>query len=661
MKIKILSFKLVNFKGIKNLKINDMPKVLNIRGQNGSGKTTLMDGFLWLFFGKDSSGRSDFNVKTLDENGNAIPKIDHEVYAVINTDGMETSFKRVLREKWVKKRGEEHPEFSGHETLYFVNEVPLSMAEYKAKVDAMIQEDLFKLLTNPLYFASLKWDKQREILFQMTNTVTDKQVADTSDKFTKVYNIISSKPLHEFKRELASKISHLKETAKELPSRIDEANRNMPEMPDVETAKTTIEHLEKKLSDIELSIKDKFAAYNQKNEANKEKMEEINSLHLKIRNIESEIEEMKFQKQKESASEKRVLQSKIDELQGRVISKNQLIQQLQDDIKNVDSELTSLRENWQSENEKQPPEVTDDMTSCPACNREFDPEKKQEIIEEFHSNWNKSKARKLEEINSRGVGVKERKTSMQNQLSALEFEVKEMKGQIDVAKEDQDKTPEKQVQFDDSKQREEISTLKAQIAELEKQMSIPEQPNDSELQKQKSDILSKIDVEKNKLGHVDTIDRIKVRIKELLESEKKYAVEIAELERMEFAVKNFEKAKVEMIEKDINEMFKYVHFNMFKQLINGGFEPTCEITCDGTPWHDLNAAKKLWSGIDIINTLSDYYDIYAPVWIDNRESVTEIPETKSQVINLYVDPEYKELYFENKKNVSDSEQGQLGF
>ena len=41
-------------------------------------------------------------------------------------------------------------------------------------------------------------------------------------------------------------------------------------------------------------------------------------------------------------------------------------------------------------------------------------------------------------------------------------------------------------------------------------------------------------------------------------------------------------------------------------------------------------------GLDIINTLCKFYGVCAPIFIDNRESVNDIIETESQIINLVV-------------------------
>lgn len=58
---------------------------------------------------------------------------------------------------------------------------------------------------------------------------------------------------------------------------------------------------------------------------------------------------------------------------------------------------------------------------------------------------------------------------------------------------------------------------------------------------------------------------------------------------------------------------------------------------------------KINAGLDIINTLTDYYKFQAPIFIDNRESVNEIVDIKSQVINLVVTKDEK-LKFELIEN-----------
>ena len=151
MNIKLKSLRFVNFKGFKDFALG-FDDQTTIFGDNGVGKTTIFDGFTWLLFGKDSGERADFEIKTLDAGGRAIEKLDHEVEGVLEVNGAPITLKRVMREKWTKKRGTEFAEMTGHENTFFVNEVPLSKTDYAKKVSEIIDESVFKLITSPAAF-----------------------------------------------------------------------------------------------------------------------------------------------------------------------------------------------------------------------------------------------------------------------------------------------------------------------------------------------------------------------------------------------------------------------------------------------------------------------------------------------------------------------------
>jgi len=103
MKLEIKKISLLNFKGVRNYETSFGHKT-TVYGDNSTFKTTLFDAFTYLLFGKNSLDQQQFEVKTLDKNNNVIPKLNHEVKAIISIDELNKEFKRVLREKWVKKK-----------------------------------------------------------------------------------------------------------------------------------------------------------------------------------------------------------------------------------------------------------------------------------------------------------------------------------------------------------------------------------------------------------------------------------------------------------------------------------------------------------------------------------------------------------------------------
>ena len=62
---------------------------------------------------------------------------------------------------------------------------------------------------------------------------------------------------------------------------------------------------------------------------------------------------------------------------------------------------------------------------------------------------------------------------------------------------------------------------------------------------------------------------------------------------------------------------------------------------DGTPYSDLNDAAKINAGLDIINAICKFEDVYVPIFCDNAESVNELLPTQSQMIRLVVTEDEK--------------------
>ena len=104
-----------------------------------------------------------------------------------------------------------------------------------------------------------------------------------------------------------------------------------------------------------------------------------------------------------------------------------------------------------------------------------------------------------------------------------------------------------------------------------------------------------------------------------------------------------------MLDEKINARFKHARFKLFNELVNGGVEECCETLFDGVPYSTaLNNGSRINVGLDIINTLSEHYGFTAPIFIDNAEAVTELIETRGQMIRLVVSEADKKLRVETK-------------
>jgi cell division protein FtsB len=149
------------------------------------------------------------------------------------------------------------------------------------------------------------------------------------------------------------------------------------------------------------------------------------------------------------------------------------------------------------------------------------------------------------------------------------------------------------------------------------------------------------------------------RLNELERQEESLASEFERLEYELHLIEEYIKTKAELLTDKINSKFRLAEFKLFETQINGGINPICETTYKGVPWGSLNSAGKVQVGLDIIRTLQDHYGLRCPVWIDNRESVVELPVMDCQVISLIVSEKDKTLRIEGATQDAATLEGQM--
>jgi hypothetical protein len=154
----------------------------------------------------------------------------------------------------------------------------------------------------------------------------------------------------------------------------------------------------------------------------------------------------------------------------------------------------------------------------------------------------------------------------------------------------------------------------------------------------------------DRLADIERVNQGNKRIDELKARERELAAEFEKLEQEHFLCESFIRAKVNLLEEKINSKFRLARFKLFETQINGALNEVCEVVYNGVPYNSLNNAARINIGLDIINTLSDYYNFSAPIFCDNAEAVTQLIETRGQLIRLVVSEPDKTLRIVVEKN-----------
>ena len=633
--MKLTKLELLNFKGLKSFAINLNGDVV-IRGDNATGKTTVFDSVCWLLFGKDSLDRADFEIKTLD-GGEPIYKVNHEVTGTFTLDeGGSVELKRVYREKYSSPRGGEVT-MTGHTTDYFVDGVPKKEKEYKEIVNALIDESIFKLITNPLYFnETYSWQNRRKLLLEMCGDIDDISVINSRNDLRRLAELLDGRTVDDHRKVIAAKKTAINKELDMIPVRIDEAVRNKPEIVsdkaklirDIETLSAGIDEVEKQKAIIQNGV------------SSTEKESKIRDINRQL-----EVQRSKvlsdYHKQKQRLRDE--YEASLTKLKMVEVDRNRCTDrrdELNKEIERESKRIATLQSEFDTFNEQQ-----FNKESCPTCGQAL-PADKQAVLE---AEFNTNKSKKLEEwkgLIESAVKLKENYEEQQeimvSKVDRLTAKASQYNDAYNVKFKEYEAYSEPNVEDDPV-----YADLNAQLFLLE----IDDEPGaeaeelaklDEELSSMKSKKAG-LETELNKFKLIDDINH---RILELENQQQKLVAEKNALDEASFLMDEFIKVKVNMLEENINSRFKLARFKMFNVMLNGNVEECCETTYKGVPYRSMNNAARINVGLDIINALTSYYKVNAPVFIDNAEAVTEFVPVNSQTIKLIVDESKPQLTVE---------------
>lgn len=640
---------LLNFKGIEKLTVDFTTSTTTIGGANGTGKTSVFDAFMWLLFGKDSKDRKDFEIKTIGADGKAIPRLPHEVSAILDVDGAEIKLRKTYSEKWTKRRGAIEEVFDGHEVECFWQDVPLRATEYATRIAEICPEQTFKLITNPLYFTAQKPDMQRQLLFRLAGDVTDTEIvaANPNKEFEEVLKLLSGKTANDLKREIASKKKIIKEAIESIPARIDERKRATNAPQDWSALQNSIVELQNELQGLNLAITERTKVYDAATAEKRKLAKYVSDLQvfaLKRKNeLQKQLTADYYQRKQEYDKAHTEVTTLLNQKQNYELSKKLRTTELTQ----KNSERNRLLTIWKTI-QAETLNIDENEFVCPVCHRPFEADEIESKKAKLELNFNADKARRLEQNKAQGIAVKEQIENLNAQLAELDDKIYECDVQIKAIENSQEYIciPQMPADIDDiiksDGQMIDInSKIAVQQAKIDEEITAP---NCTDLLDKRGQIENSLREAQVQLAGRDVVESNLKRIAELENEYRSQQEELTNLEHIEFQINEFTKARTQAIEQRVNSMFHFVKFKLFDTLVNGSEVETCEATVDGVPFSTLNQARQMNAGLDIINTICEKENISAPIVIDNRESITEITApSQSQIINLEVHPECKVL------------------
>lgn len=637
MQIELKKIHMENFKIFQNKTI-DLGDITKISAENYKGKSSITDAFNWVLFGKSSTGNSEgkqFHPRRYDEDGKDIDYVDIVVELLLVVDGKEILICKTQKQKWVRKRGSEEKTYEGDTNEYEWNGVPVSETEHKKRVAEIIQEDVFRKITNPHAFTSMDQKLQRKFLLEKVANITDADVFEADEGFEELKELTKEHTIEEVRAINKKALSKYKKEQTEIPVRIDEVSKSIVEI-DITEQEKQLDAYKKQLEEVEEQIASKSKGY-----------EEVNRLKNEIAEYEGKIADIERAEKRKLQEKRNVIKDKINEADNefnKLFNKQKQIERELESkasiLKSNEDYLAKLGNDYKTEKAK---ELDQSTMVCPTCHQELPQDEKDKLVDNFASD----KAARLLEINQNGKSVADSIKKDKVEIEELEKQLEQIKADKITVDGTKNKLTEELNSLPseiDLSNNEDYKSLNATLKALENSLNALNTQSEDDVKKALQNRKGEIQGEINKVNQIiagkKAVEDAKERVKELKEELKETTQKVADCERLEFMLEKFEKSKMDLLSERINKKFKLVQWKLWHQQKNGGFEPVCVCMVHGSVYGEntTSTTERLMAGLDIISTLQEIYDTKAPIFIDNKESYNDwnIPQMDCQMVLLSV-------------------------
>ena len=636
--IKIKRLSMENFKCHRNLTLTFNGGNASVYGDNASGKTSIYDALTWLLFGKDSAGNGEKNIeiKPLDANGEVK---DHlavtAVEAVLDVNGEEVTLRRTYKEVWTTKRGSSQATYDGNTSEYYVSGVPCKRNAFQEKVNELVDEDTFRMLTSVSYFANgISWQDRRAVLFKVAGVMDDAQILATNEQFAPLVESMGKLSLEDYKKKLLSEKRKFVGAKTEIPARISECQKTIEDIQGLDFigARAEVEALTSKKDGIAAQI----VAIEHDSAADQKRME-IREVQLELTSLESENRAYRTS-QSSGLLTVQNLKMDLNDLRKRLDRKQHELANEKAYIAGYDKNISRSRDLWMTANAE-----TFTGGSCPTCGQNLPAAQLQTARDQFEAN----KQKRLNDILQNANTFKDAKAQAEDRIARQQEEIQQIEAEIRQKEQDiaaAEASVVAIVDMDGYADRKEaiqlrIDTLKADLYE----MDLDSASLKGHLRMEMAEITAQISSLMSLISKEELLGYSKKRVEELREDARNAAECLEAIEKMLFLMDEYSRYKTRFVEDSINGLFRIARFRLFREQANGGIEDRCDVVYDGIPYISVNNGMKINLGIDIINTLSVAYGVRVPLFVDNAESVTRLEACGSQIIRLVVSENDKEL------------------
>lgn len=644
-KVTLKKLSLENYKG-RTMSFDFSDGRTIIRGTNEAGKSTLANAFFWLLMGVDAQDRTNYELydSTLEFTPkNAVPAV---VEGAFDIDGSGYVFKRIAKQKWVRKRGRaEYEKAPSDDYTFYVDGLAVSANVYKERIEALFAPiDKLKLMLNVRYYQTLDWKKLRKHFADMVGIINESEL---QGDYSAIDELLEKYGSVDFAKEkLRQDINPKKRALENVEAEIKGMKVMLPSLEGIEEST-------KKRAEIVMRIAEIDEEIMGLGEANKPYVEKRRKEEDAIRNrkIALDGERIVWYEEQNEPIHKIIQQiqdvngknAEIRELNERIVQQRISINI---DIERDEQHLVFLKEELErlrNENKAIKDRAFDENQVCPNCGQPLPYDKVSEIRERFFNQRLADKKKCVE----RGLKTKA-------QIESLEKAIAEKKEQIATLPELQKvlSVDELEIKLEEAKTRilpfeqsEIYAKLTKEIVDMETNLTVVPKLDSAELVAEKQRLNNAITELNGIVGRKAERERGEARIKDKEKEQSEVGVELARLEGLFNKCVEREREWASIVRDKANGHLHYSHVEMTEMTKAGEIVDVCTLTARNVPAGSQNNATQILIGVDVARAFQINAGVNLPIFIDNAEGIVSnnLPECDNQIILLYVDENYKEL------------------
>lgn len=636
MRIKLLKIKLENFMNYAE-KTFDFSNLTTISGKNGIGKSSIATAFNWCLFNCDYELKDNPAVRR-EVNGKSVDDVDVAVTLTLDVGGKEVAMRKVQKRTY-SKSGDSYKD----DNQYFVNEVPMTLKNFNAYIEADMKTLL--MCSNINAFLNQKPADMRNFLFNTVEDVTDADIARKTPGLEELVDRLEKYSAEEVTLMNRKIISDVKSEIPVIDGQIKEKERDIQLKSDMD------------VSDLEIqknSLKEQIRE-------NVEKQNDSEKAYEAAQLLSDGIMELKFSQSELKRAVNEAVVKRKSEIKDKISEKNFLAKNVQSTIKETEvaietaksninryeRKLEGIRKEWTEENAR---EFDEASLICPYCKQEYPRDKQLELVQNFAA----GKVDLLKLITADGNETKERLDVEKGSLIKLTEELEEHKSSLsmlEISKHELEQNLEQVGGEIDITTDPEYQKLQKQIEDKEE--ALKDMNNVSEyrktLKEDESELRAQLAECEKKIAFSDTTAD-ETRLEELKLKKLDMVQKQADAEKILNMIDELNKAKNEYLSDAINKNFDVVKWKLWELNKSGSYKNICTPTVDGKSILTTmsNKGNRILGKIDICRGIQKITGINSPIWLDDSESLDLENQKKvatnivdSQLIMLIVNNEEK--------------------